>query len=112
MRSRFRLSRASAVGVAMAVAVVAAGCHVFGSAPALPLPWHYVLVLTVDGHTYRVTHHTVKRVGRKVGSIGYRGVYSGTFEIYSVPGVPVSKEVAVDARQGYLKAVRVSALSP
>lgn len=57
------------------------------------------------GTPYPVTHTTLHRVG----SLSYHGPYSGLYYVYSVPGVPVALEVAMDARQGYLKAIRVSA---
>ena len=86
--------------------VAVAGCGGPASAPP-PGRWYYVFGLTVRGHRYRVTHDTVPRPGRRVAVVSYHGPESGAYTIFSVPGVPVSQEVAVDARQGYLKAVRV-----
>lgn len=116
MRNGFRLPRALAAGMALGAAVGATGCQAFGPAATPPPPWHYTFELTVHGHPYRVTHHTVPRVGRKVAVVAYQGTPgpvapSGVYAIYSIPGVPVVKEVAVDARQGYIEAVRVAAAS-
>ncbi|MDA8200632.1 MAG: hypothetical protein M0Z54_14625 [Thermaerobacter sp.] len=83
-----------------------AGCGGPASAPP-PGRWYYVFELTVLGQRYRVTHHTVGRLGRRVAVVSYQGVESGVYTIFSVSGVPVSQEVAVDACQGYLKALRV-----
>lgn len=111
MPNWFRLQRGLVGGVSLTIALVVAGCGIFGGTPTPRPTWHYILVLTVRNHTYRVTHHTLARVGRKVATVSYHGRYSGAYDVYSVPGVSVSKEVAVKARQGFLEAVRDSAAS-
>lgn len=98
-----RLARGLVAGLALAAA---AGCGGPASAPP-PGRWYYVFGLTVLGQRYRVIHHTVPRLGRRVAVVSYHGFESGVYTIFSVPGVPVSQEVAVDARQGYLEAIRV-----
>lgn len=108
MSKRLRFRPGWVGGISLAVVVIAGGCSLLGAKSALYLfPWHYDFVLSVRGHAYHVTQRTVSRVGPEVTEVAYHGVYSGWYKVYSVPGVPVSQEVAVHARQGYLEAVRV-----
>lgn len=102
-----RVPRGLVAGTSLAAAILLGGCGLLASAPR-PFPWHYNFGLAVHGHTYRVTHETVPRIGRKLTTVAYHGMASGWYAVYSVPGVPVSQEVAVLARQGYLKAVRAA----
>ena len=44
-----------------------------------------------------------------MADVAYHGFESGSYTAFSIPGVPVAEPVAVDARQGYLYAVRVRA---
>jgi hypothetical protein len=114
MSRRLRLRLVWVGGISLAVIAITVGFRLAGarSRSALYLfPWHYNWVAVgVRGHAYRVTHRTVSQVGPLVTGVMYHGaLYSGWYAVYSIPGVPVSQEVAVRARQGYLLAVRVPA---
>lgn len=58
-------------------------------------------------HIYRVTHTVLSTVGSEIGGVTYHGRISGFFKFYAVPGHPTRAEIAVQAQQGFLKAVAV-----
>lgn len=90
----------------LALAAAAAACGALGRAAArvaLCLRAHRA-GRPVSGHA----PHGAPR-GRPVADVAYHGFESGSYTAFSIPGVPVAEPVAVDARQGYLYAVRVRA---
>lgn len=57
---------------------------------------------------YRVTHIVLSPVGSEIGGATYHGTISGFFKFFAVPGHPIREEIAVQAQQGFLKAVAAS----
>ncbi len=71
--------------------------------------WNYQMPgVSYHHRIYRVTHTVLSTVGSEIGGVTYHGRISGFFKFYAVPGHPTRAEIAVQAQQGFLKAVSVS----
>lgn len=72
-------------------------------------PWNYQMPgVSFHQRIYRVTHIVLSTVGSEIGGTTYPGRIPGFFKFYAVPGHPTREEIAVQAQQGFLKAVAAS----
>lgn len=67
--------------------------------------WNSHFVLTLKSHRYWVSTSRITGVGAYLGAISFHGSASGSFRLYSIPGIPNNEAIAVQTQTGYLLAV-------